>query len=103
MRYSAWLALGPGDLQGCALSDISNNGARIDVDNAKKLPDEFMLFLSNNGSARRACHVVWRKPRQVGVKFQTRLARADRASLVPEPDDEPAVAESAPAERAKAD
>jgi hypothetical protein len=36
-------------------------------------PDNFMLFLSNNGAVRRACRVVWRNERQIGVKFETAL------------------------------
>jgi hypothetical protein len=65
------------------LSDISDTGARIEIDNPKKVPDRFLLWLSANGSARRTCRVVWRKPRQIGVSFELHLADADRASLVP--------------------
>jgi PilZ domain len=83
MRYSAWLALGPGETQPCVLSDISDTGARIDVKNPKALPDQFLLFLSKSGSARRACRVIWRKARQIGVKFEHHLTTTDQASLVP--------------------
>lgn len=86
MRYTAWLALKAGQLHGCVLSDISDTGARIDVEDSTTVPDNFMLLLSNNGSARRKCRVVWRKPRQVGVKFGRRLADGERASLVPKLD-----------------
>jgi hypothetical protein len=107
MHYSAVLVLGPSEFHRCRLSDVSMTGARIDVEDADKLPDQFMLFLSKTGSARRACRVVWRKPDQVGVKFQTRLALGDRATLVPTGDEAAAVedapAASEPAESAKAD
>lgn len=73
----------PGKRQGCLLSDISETGARIDIDEAEAVPERFLLWLSANGSARRICRVVWRKPHQIGVKFELRLAAADRASLVP--------------------
>ena len=83
MRYAAWIALKPGELHGCALSDISETGARIDVEDSKKIPNRFMLFLSRGGAARRMCNVVWRKPKQIGVTFATRLIAADRINLVP--------------------
>lgn len=83
VRYAAWLALAPGELHGCALSDISNTGARIDVENPDKLPNEFALWLASNGSARRNCRVVWRTPTQVGVRFEGRLASGERAALMP--------------------
>lgn len=83
IRYTAWLMAAPGELQGCLLSDISETGARIDIDNAEAVPERFLLWLSANGAARRICRVVWRKPHQIGVKFELRLAAADRASLVP--------------------
>jgi len=81
VRYAAWLALAPGELQDCALSDISDTGARIDIENSDKLPNEFALWLASNGSARRNCRVVWRTATQVGVRFEGRLANGERAAL----------------------
>ena len=86
IRYSAWMALDSDKLHGCVLSDISDTGARIDVEDAGSLPDRFMLLLSRTGSARRSCRVVWRAPAQVGVAFERPLAAADRATLVPKLD-----------------
>jgi len=86
MRYAAWVALKPGQLHGCALSDMSNTGARIDVENAKAIPDHFVLLLSGNGKARRKCRVVWRKATQIGVTFERPLVASDRATLVPKLD-----------------
>ena len=83
LRYTAWLALRPDDLHGCVLSDISDTGARIDVEDSAAVPDHFMLWLAGNGSARRACSVVWRRQTQIGVRFEGRLADGERASLVP--------------------
>ncbi|HZQ12431.1 MAG TPA: PilZ domain-containing protein [Pseudolabrys sp.] len=105
IRYAAWIGIKQGELHGCALSDISDSGARIDVEDSKLIPDKFPLFLSNNGAARRMCTVVWRKPKQVGVTFSKRLAAADRVGLTPHPEPEtsapplaPADGETAPAE-----
>jgi hypothetical protein len=86
IRYSAWVALGPDQLHGCVLSDVSDTGARIDIDDTKAIPDQFLLLLSSNGSTRRKCKVVWRKPRQIGVTFELRLNDGEQASLVPKLD-----------------
>jgi hypothetical protein len=86
MRYTAWVALEAEQLHGCVLSDISDTGARIDIEDSKTIPDHFLLLLSGNGSARRKCSVVWRKPRQIGVKFERRLPAGVRATLVPKLD-----------------
>lgn len=89
VRYTAWIVREGDELYGCALFDISDTGARIDVMDSKCVPDRFMLMLSGNGKARRACRVVWRKPRQIGVKFEKRLAADDRARLVLKFDEAP--------------
>lgn len=88
IRYTAWIALEGNELHGCVLSDVSESGARIDTDQTKTIPDRFTLLLASNGSARRKCHVVWRKGRQIGVAFGRQIAGSRRATLVPmlEPD-----------------
>jgi hypothetical protein len=86
MRYAAWIALQPSQLHGCALHDISDTGARIDVEDAKIIPDNFVLLLAGNGKARRKCQIVWRKPKQIGVTFAKPLVATDRATLVPKLD-----------------
>jgi hypothetical protein len=83
IRYSAWMALDSEKLHGCVLSDISDTGARIDVEDAGSLPDCFMLLLSGTGSARGSCRVVWRAPAQVGVAFG-RLLSDTTTTLVPQ-------------------
>jgi hypothetical protein len=83
IRYTAWVALEDKQLHGCLLSDVSDTGARIDIDETKMIADHFTLFLSSNGAARRKCKVVWRKPRQIGVTFEQRLNEAEHATLVP--------------------
>jgi hypothetical protein len=74
LRRSAWVALAPDHLHGCALSDISDAGARIEMDDTESIPDQFMLFLSSTGFPQRACRVVWRNERQLGVKFKAKRA-----------------------------
>lgn len=77
ISYTAWIGLDDGQLHGCILSDVSETGARIGVQDPNLIPDRFVLLLSNNGSARRTCDVVWRERHQIGVRF-ARLATAGR-------------------------
>ena len=73
VQYTAWIARKGEPLEGCVLSDISDKGARLDVENPKTIPDEFMLFLSSTGTPRRKCNVAWRTDTQIGVKFDEPL------------------------------
>lgn len=83
IRYTAWIALDGKELHGCVLSDVSESGARIDIDDSKKIPDDFTLWLASNGSARRKCHVVRRSGRQIGVTFERQPIVGEKATLVP--------------------
>jgi PilZ domain len=85
MRHDAWLMLDGGKRCDCALSDISHRGARINIPDSEAIPDNFLLLLAANGSARRRCRVIWRKPRELGVKFETHLDDRIRATLIPKP------------------
>jgi len=86
MRYTAWVAIKGEALHGCVLTDISESGGRIDIDDSKPVPDRFTLLLALNGSAKRKCRVVWRKERQIGVTFERKLVASDRTTLVPSPE-----------------
>ena len=46
-----------------------------------KVPDRFLLWLTETGSARRTCQIVWRKTRQIGVRFERRLPEDRRAAM----------------------
>ncbi len=103
VRYTAWIAPKPGDFHGCVLCDVSDTGARIKVEDSDKIPDHFMLLLAKNAKARRPCHVVWRKPKELGVHFETMPEKSGTESVVASPtlapiaeaSDEPAPAEKA--------
>lgn len=95
IHYTAWIAQKDQPLHGCVLSDISDKGARLAVENVESIPDEFMLFLSRRGSPRRKCRVAWRTDEQIGVKFETSAPKgkpkikallAQQASLQPDVD-----------------
>jgi hypothetical protein len=72
MQHTAWIAQKDQPLIGCVLSDVSEHGARLDVESIESIPDEFMLFLSRRGVPRRKCRVAWRsnEQAQLGVRFQ---------------------------------
>jgi PilZ domain len=53
----------------CIMADLSATGARLQVQQAAALPDEFLLLLSHTGQLRRKCSVAWRAETEVGVKF----------------------------------
>ena len=74
VRQTAWLRLADGRLHGCVLADASEAGARVEVENSAVVPDKFILLLSSRGTDQRQCRVVWRKPTELGVKFERRAA-----------------------------
>jgi hypothetical protein len=86
MRYTAWVALKGEKQHGCVLADISDTGARLDVEDAEKLPDKFVLLLSSRGPPKRKCRVIWRAPHQRGVAFDRRLAQAHTVRTLTRPD-----------------
>ncbi len=53
----------------CAISDISDSGARLNLKDDVELPDRFVLLLTPNGAARRHCRLIWRDGLTLGVKF----------------------------------
>ncbi len=53
----------------CSISDVSETGARIVLEQDEDLPDRFVLLLTASGDARRICRVVWRTGSTLGVEF----------------------------------
>jgi len=54
----------------CQLADVSATGARIIIDSPQKLPEEFLLSLSDQ--LQRWCLIRWRSRTEVGVEFTAR-------------------------------
>ncbi len=77
MRYAAWVQDGETTPQNCVLADISDSGARLEVEKPDDVPELFTLLLSGQAnSASRRCRVKWRTEDQVGVQFEGRAAAA---------------------------
>jgi hypothetical protein len=75
MHYGAWVHDGDAP-RGCVVADISETGARLDVEEPEDVPECFTLFLGGHGQPRHYCRVVWRSDEQIGVQFET--ARSDQ-------------------------
>jgi hypothetical protein len=53
----------------CAIVDVSDSGARLQLEDENDLPDHFVLNLTKSGKARRHCKLVWRNGLFMGVQF----------------------------------
>jgi len=53
----------------CTVLDVSDGGARIVVSSRMRVPKEFWLVLTSDGTRRRRCEIVWRSDNQVGVRY----------------------------------
>lgn len=70
IRYAAWIGFEGSALRGCMVSDISETGARLELEKAEEIPELFNLLLSDRGGIYRRCRTVWRKENQIGVQFE---------------------------------
>jgi hypothetical protein len=53
----------------CAVRDLSDTGANLDVPHALAIPHEFTLIMETD-QASRHCRVIWRKENRLGVAFE---------------------------------
>jgi hypothetical protein len=53
----------------CTLRDVSRTDARIVLDDASSVPDEFILHLTRNGMVWRKCKTAWRNGTDIGALF----------------------------------
>jgi PilZ domain-containing protein len=51
----------------CVIRNLSDKGARLEVASVIGMPDSFDLMLPDG--TKRACQVIWRKPKEIGVAF----------------------------------
>jgi hypothetical protein len=52
----------------CTIRDLSETGAKLNVEVSSAIPNEFQFFLLSDNSLRDAT-VVWRRSGQIGVNF----------------------------------
>ena len=55
----------------CTVRNISKTGAALEVESPVGIPHKFTLVIESD-RIQRACHVVWRKERRIGVGFDNR-------------------------------
>lgn len=53
----------------CTVRNLSRQGAKLQVGASIGIPDRFDLMLPN--THRQPCRVIWRKPRELGVVFES--------------------------------
>jgi hypothetical protein len=74
LGYPAIIVIGA-ERRRCLVRDVSQGGARIDVNGAADVPDEFSLCLSASGPPCRRCRVAWRAERRLGVEWIGTISR----------------------------
>jgi hypothetical protein len=52
----------------CIVRNFSETGAALEVTTPLSIPDRFTLFVSSD-QFKRACHIVWRKEKRIGIAF----------------------------------
>ncbi len=69
----------------CVLLDISDSGAKIEVDGSIEVlkAREFFLLLSSTGLAFRRCELVWIDGACAGIHFITAKTRKKREAAAP--------------------
>jgi hypothetical protein len=69
MRYKAWLQTASDSAaQPCSLSDVSEGGARLEIEGAQAIPSEVSLLVAERSEGRPA-RVIWRSERELGLRF----------------------------------
>jgi hypothetical protein len=62
------IALAQGGTIDCVVHNRSSNGICIEVDSPIRIPESFMLITGTD--IRRACRIVWRLGKRIGVAFE---------------------------------
>jgi len=70
LQQPGWITLEGGfAARACLIENISVSGAKVTVEDNNTLPAKLRLAFSRDARGGRACEVVWRRGRTVGVKF----------------------------------
>ena len=70
VSQAGWITLEGGfAARPCMVQDMSATGAKVTIDDTNSLPAKLRLAFSRDARTGRACEVVWRRGKSVGVKF----------------------------------
>lgn len=62
------ISFGQAGIIDCVVRNMSDTGARLEVESVVGIPDSFNLMICADRYAKQ-CRVVWRKEKQIGIKF----------------------------------
>ena len=69
LYQEAWLTLGGFARRECKVMDLSNGGARLEVDSRNIPEDNLGLSLTKDTRKFTKCRLAWRKGNVIGVEF----------------------------------
>jgi hypothetical protein len=70
LRQSGWITFDGGfAARPCVVQDMSASGAKITIEDSNTLPAKLRLALSRDARTGKACEVVWRRGKTLGIKF----------------------------------
>jgi hypothetical protein len=70
LSQPGWITLDGGfAARQCVVKDMSTTGAKVIIEDPNTLPAKLRLAFSRDARTGRACEVVWRRGKSVGVKF----------------------------------
>jgi hypothetical protein len=69
-----------GSRMDCVVRDFSNNGACVEFDSAKPIPEQVNLIISRKGRSYLA-RAIWRQANRVGLAFLTMITDAPESDL----------------------
>ena len=70
VHQPGWITLDGGfAVRQCVVENMSTTGAKITVNDSGTLPARLRLATSRDTRTGRACEVVWRRGKSLGVKF----------------------------------
>lgn len=70
VQQRGWITLEGGfAARQCVVKNLSATGANLTIDDPNSLPAKLRLAFSRDARNGRACEVVWRRGKSVGIKF----------------------------------
>jgi len=70
VRQPGWITLDGGfAARPCTVLDLSSAGAKITIDDPNAVTAKVRLAFSRDARTGRACQVVWRRAKTLGIRF----------------------------------